>query len=65
MCRPWRCAGCWPRALPASVAFAVPAMPIGSPGMEVPGQAPDTYDVIAFGEGAHQTFMRFRGAEPV
>lgn len=44
--------------------IAVPAMPIGSPGMEAPGQAPDTYEVIAFGDRAHQTFMRFRGAEP-
>ena len=44
--------------------IAVPAMPVGSPGMEVPGQAPDTYDVIAFGDGAHQTFMRFRGSDP-
>lgn len=52
-------------ARPAGIrGIAVPAMPVGSPGMEVPGQAPDTYDVIAFGDGPHQTFMRFRGAEP-
>jgi hypothetical protein len=44
--------------------LAVPAMPIGSPGMEVPGAQPDTYDVIAFGNGAHRSFMRFRGADP-
>jgi hypothetical protein len=44
--------------------LAVPAMPVGSPGMEVPGHAPDEYDVIAFGDGAHRPFMRFRGGEP-
>jgi len=46
--------------------LAVPAMPTGSPGMEVPGQAPDTYDVIAFdSNGGRMSFMRFRGGEPV
>lgn len=50
---------------PAGVrGLAVPGMPIGSPGMEVPGAAPETYDVIAFGTGPHRPFMRFRGAEP-
>lgn len=50
---------------PAGVrGLAVPGMPIGSPGMEVPGAAPDTYEVIAFGAGPHRPFMRFRGAEP-
>lgn len=44
--------------------LAVPAMPIGSPGMEVPGTPPDTYDVIAFGEEPHRPFMRFRGGDP-
>lgn len=45
--------------------LAVPAMPTGSPGMEVPGAAPDTYDVIAFDDGrGRMSFMRFRGAEP-
>lgn len=52
---------------PAGVrGLAVPGMPIGSPGMEVAGQAPDTYDVIAFDRGkVRTTFMRFRGAEPL
>lgn len=44
--------------------IAVPAMPVGTPGMEIPGQPPDAYEVIAFGEGAHRTFMPFRGSEP-
>jgi hypothetical protein len=48
---------------PAGVrGLAVPGMPIGSPGMEAPGQRVDTYDVIAFADGAaHRVFMRFRG----
>lgn len=32
----------------AVVGLAVPGMPIGSPGMEVPGTAPQPFDVIAF-----------------
>lgn len=31
--------------------LAVPGMPIGSTGMEVPGRAADKYTVIAYGEG--------------
>ena len=42
--------------------LAVPEMPIGSPGMKVPGQPDDIYDVIAF-DGSQQriSFMRFQG----
>jgi hypothetical protein len=47
------------------VGLAVPAMPIGSPGMEVPGQPPDAYDVIGWrADGTHEPFMRFVGAQP-
>jgi hypothetical protein len=46
--------------------LAVPGMPVGSPGMEVPGQAPDSYDVLAFdARGGRSMFMRFRGGTPV
>ncbi len=42
--------------------IAVPGMPLGSPGMEVPGQPENAYDVVAFADGAaHRVFMRFRG----
>ena len=42
--------------------LAVPGMPIGSPGMEAPGQAADTYEVIAFDSGeGRRVFMRFQG----
>lgn len=48
------------------VGLAVPGMPIGSPGMEMPGRAPDIYDVMAWrADGSHGAFMRFSGAEPV
>ena len=33
---------------PAIAGIAVPGMPIGSPGMEVPGVKPQAYDVIMF-----------------
>ena len=33
---------------PAIVGLAVPGMPIGSPGMEVPGRQAEPFDVIAF-----------------
>lgn len=33
---------------PAVVGLAVPGMPIGSPGMEVPGMKAQAFDVIAF-----------------
>jgi hypothetical protein len=32
---------------PAIAGLAVPAMPVGSPGMEVPGVKPQPYDVLA------------------
>ena len=44
--------------------LSVPAMPVGVPGMEMPGAESSTYDVIAFGpDGARQRWMRFRGLE--
>ena len=36
------------RERPAIAGLAVAGMPLGSPGMEVPGAAPVAYDVIAF-----------------
>jgi hypothetical protein len=48
---------------PAATGLAVPDMPIGSPGMEVPGMAPDTYEVVLFGPAGTATFARYRGSE--
>ncbi len=44
---------------PAADGIAVPGMPIGSPGMEVPGENPDQYDVVLFGKnGKSSLFVR-------
>lgn len=42
---------------PRVAGLTAPGMPVGSPGMEVPGRAPDAYDVLAFdGDGRTQVF---------
>lgn len=45
---------------PAIAGVAVPGMPIGSPGMEVPGRGVEAYAVIAFDEfGRREVFARY------
>jgi hypothetical protein len=48
---------------PKATGLAVAGMPIGSPGMEVPGQAPDIYDVAVFSAGSQNVFARYRGLQ--
>jgi hypothetical protein len=48
-------------ARPRAAGLAVPGMPVGSPGMEVPGVEPDTYAVILFGADGQRAFARYRG----
>jgi hypothetical protein len=48
---------------PAARGLAVPGMPVGSPGMEVPGTPDDPYDVILFGAGQQRVYARFKGAQ--
>lgn len=50
---------------PKVTGLAVAGMPVGSPGMEVPGQAPDIYDVVVFSAGRQNVFVRYRGAQPI
>jgi hypothetical protein len=50
---------------PRATGLAVPGMPVGSPGMEVEGMAPETYEVVLFGPGSRRMFERFRGTEKV
>lgn len=50
---------------PQARGLAVPGMPVGSPGMEVEGVKPDTYDVVLFGPEAQRAFARFRGTQEV
>jgi hypothetical protein len=46
---------------PRATGLAVPGMPIGSPGMEVPGTPDNTYEVILFAPTFRRTFARFKG----
>jgi hypothetical protein len=41
--------------------LAVAGMPMGSPGMEVPGQRAEAYNVMAFGSGGQKVFARHGG----
>lgn len=41
--------------------LSVPGMPIGSPGMEAEGIAPDTYDVLLVSGGEARPFARYEG----
>ena len=50
---------------PPAKGLAVPGMPVGSPGMEVEGTAPQTYEVVLFGPAGQRTFARYRGVQEV
>ncbi|MBB3589299.1 CopG protein [Sphingomonas sp. T1] len=41
--------------------LAVAGMPLGSPGMEVPGAKPQPFDVIAFGPAGQRVYTRYGG----
>jgi len=49
---------------PQGTGLAVPGMPVGSPGMEVEGMEPDTYEVVLFGAEGRITYARYRGRSP-
>lgn len=48
---------------PRGTGLAVPGMPAGSPGMEVDGMDPETYEVTLFGPSGQRTFARYRGGQ--
>lgn len=48
---------------PPATGIAVPGMPAGSPGMDFPGVAPESYEVILFGPDGQTTFARFKGVQ--
>jgi hypothetical protein len=50
---------------PQAKGLAVAGMPVGSPGMEVPGTAPDIYEVVLFAPGSQRVFARYRGSQAV
>ena len=50
---------------PPATGLAVAGMPIGSPGMEVPGTPPETYDIVLFAPGGQRVFARYRGSQEI
>jgi hypothetical protein len=50
---------------PQAKGLAVGGMPVGSPGMEVPGTPPETYDVVLFSADSQRVFARYRGARAI
>lgn len=48
------------RERPSVVGLAVPGMPVGAPGMEEPGRAPDRYQVLAFDQTGRTTVYASR-----
>lgn len=53
------------RERPRAKGLAVPGMPVGSPGMEVKGTAPETYEVVLFGNFGQRSFVRYTGGTEV
>lgn len=50
---------------PKVTGLAVAGMPLGSPGMEVAGQPPETYEVMIFSPGRQSVFARYRGLQQI
>ena len=48
------------RERPKVVGLAVPGMPVGSPGMESPGEKPQRYQVLTFDRGGRTTVFATR-----
>ena len=44
---------------PKARGLAVPGMPMGSPGMDMPGVSPDSYKVILFGDKQVQVYSHY------
>jgi hypothetical protein len=47
---------------PVGKGLAVAGMPMGSPGMEMEGMAPEIYEVVLFGPSGRTTFAQYEGA---
>lgn len=48
---------------PSATGLAVPGMPVGSPGMEVPGGSDETYEVILFGPTGQNIYAQYKGIQ--
>lgn len=46
---------------PQARGLAVPGMPVGSPGMEVGGMAPEEFEVVLFGSSLNRTYAKYKG----
>jgi len=50
---------------PQARGLAVAGMPVGSPGMEVEGVEPDSFEVTLFSPSGQRPFARFKGGQEV
>lgn len=50
---------------PKAIGLAVAGMPLGSPGMEVPGQPPQNYEIKIFSADRQHVFARYRGLQQI
>ncbi|RDD68677.1 DUF411 domain-containing protein [Paracoccus versutus] len=50
---------------PQAIGLATPGMPAGSPGMDLPGTEPESYDVLLFDASGRKTYARFHGAKEI
>lgn len=48
---------------PQATGLTAPGMPMGSPGMEMPGSKADTYDVLLFKGQTTKPFARYEGTQ--
>lgn len=48
---------------PKALGLAAPGMPVGSPGMEVPGSPEETYDVVLFGPAGQKVYAKYEGTK--
>jgi hypothetical protein len=48
---------------PRAIGLAVPGMPVGSPGMEVPGAPDELYEVVLFWPSGQRSYGRFLGSK--
>ena len=48
---------------PSAIGLAVAGMPVGSPGMQVPGAPDEVFHVVLFGPSGQRVYARFKGAQ--
>ncbi len=48
---------------PSAIGLALAGMPVGSPGMEVPGPLDEVFHVVLFGPSVQRVYAKFKGAQ--